>query len=108
MIVEAVEAAVRSLPKPNAKKIEAKINDVIDKRLYTGQLDECPLNFADLTKIKKAIYPMLVGLYHERPQYPGDKEEKKDDEQGSPETKERRGGGKSAETEARQGEKKKV
>ncbi|MDZ7822507.1 MAG: HDIG domain-containing protein [Candidatus Marinimicrobia bacterium] len=76
MIVEAVEAAVRSLPKPNAKKIEAKIDDIINKRLYTGQLNECPLNFADLTKIKKAIYPMLVGLYHDRLPYPEDKEEK--------------------------------
>lgn len=87
MIVEAVEAAVRSLNKPNAKKIEAKIDDIINKRLYTGQLDECPLNFADLTKIKNAIYPMLVGLYHERLPYPEDKEEKKEEKQGKTEGK---------------------
>ena len=81
MIVEAAEAAVRSLPKATPRNIEAKINEVIGKRLNSGQLDECPLKFADLTKISSAIYPMLVGLYHERIPYPEDKkeEEKKDE-----------------------------
>ncbi len=75
MIVEASEAAVRSLPKATPKNIEAKINEVISKRLNSGQLDECPLQFIDLTKIQKAIYPLLVGLYHERVPYPEDKKE---------------------------------
>lgn len=79
MIVEAAEAAVRSLVKPSARNIEYKIDDVIEKRLYGGQLDECPLTIADVQNIKKAIYPMLVGLYHERLPYP---EDKKDDEKG--------------------------
>jgi hypothetical protein len=75
MIVEAAEAAVRSLPKATPRNIEAKINEVITKRLNSGQLDECPLKFADLTKISQAIYPLLVGLYHERIPYPEDKKE---------------------------------
>ena len=75
MIVEAAEAAVRSLPKATPRNIEAKINEVIGKRLNGGQLDECPLKFADLTKISSAIYPLLVGLYHERIPYPEDKKE---------------------------------
>lgn len=77
MIVEAAEAAVRSLPKATPRNIEAKIKEVISKRLNSGQLDECPLKFADLTKISSAIYPLLVGLYHERIPYP---EDKKDEE----------------------------
>lgn len=81
MIVEAAEAAVRSLSKATPRNIEAKINEIITKRLNSGQLDECPLKFADLTKISQAIYPLLVGLYHERIPYPEDKkeEEKKED-----------------------------
>jgi len=75
MIVEAAEAAVRSLPKATPRNIEAKIKEVISKRLNSGQLDECPLKFADLTKISSAIYPLLVGLYHERIPYPEDKKE---------------------------------
>ena len=81
MIVEASEAAVRSLPKATPRNIEAKINEVISKRLNTGQLDECPLKFVDLTKIQQAIYPLLVGLYHERIPYPDDKKEDKKDEE---------------------------
>ncbi len=89
MIVEAAEAAVRSLPKATPRTIEAKIKEVISKRLNSGQLDECPLKFADLTKIQSAIYPLLVGLYHERIPYPEDKkeEEKKEDTPGSKEEK---------------------
>ncbi|MDD4960878.1 MAG: HDIG domain-containing protein [Candidatus Marinimicrobia bacterium] len=79
MIVEAAEAAVRSLVKPSPRNIEFKIDDVIEKRLYGGQLDECPLTIADVQNIKRAIYPMLVGLYHERLPYPDDK---KDEEKG--------------------------
>lgn len=80
MIVEASEAAVRSLTKPSPRNIESKIDDIIEKRLYGGQLDECPLTIKDVQNIKKAIYPMLVGLYHERLPYPEDKkdEEKKE------------------------------
>jgi putative nucleotidyltransferase with HDIG domain len=87
MIVEAAEAAVRSLPKATPKNIEAKITEVIGKRLNSGQLDECPLKFADLTKISSAIYPLLVGLYHERIPYPEDKKEEDKNEE-SIETKE--------------------
>jgi hypothetical protein len=75
MIVEAAEAAVRSLPKATPRSIEAKIKEVISKRLNSGQLDESPLKFADLTKISSAIYPLLVGLYHERVPYPDDKKD---------------------------------
>ncbi|MCD6337144.1 MAG: HDIG domain-containing protein [Candidatus Marinimicrobia bacterium] len=75
MIVEAAEAAVRSLPKATPRSIEAKIKEVIAKRLNSGQLDECPLKFVDLTKIFSAIYPLLVGLYHERIPYPEDKKD---------------------------------
>jgi cyclic-di-AMP phosphodiesterase PgpH len=70
------------LKKPSPRNIETKIDDVIEKRLYGGQLDECPLTIADVQNIKKAIYPMLVGLYHERLPYPEDnkkeEEEKKE------------------------------
>ncbi len=75
MIVEAAEAAVRSLPKATPRSIEAKIKEVIAKRLNSGQLDECPLKFVDLTKIFSTIYPLLVGLYHERIPYPEDKKD---------------------------------
>ncbi len=87
MIVEAAEAAVRSLPKATPRNIEAKIKEVISKRLNSGQLDESPLKFADLTKISSAIYPLLVGLYHERVPYPDDKKDEEKNE-GVVETKE--------------------
>ncbi|MDA3870828.1 MAG: HDIG domain-containing protein [Candidatus Marinimicrobia bacterium] len=82
MIVEAIEAAVRSLKNPTHLDIENICNKIIQKRLNENELENCPLTFADLTKIKKAILPKLNSMYHKRIAYPDDKENKstKDEE----------------------------
>ena len=77
MICETVEAASRSLDKPTIANIEKIIDSIINKRLQEGQLDECPLTFADLKKIKgdiktnTGIMPILKGIHHLRVEYPG-------------------------------------
>jgi len=81
MICETVEAASRSLEKPTLGNIEKIIDSIIDKRLQEGQLDECPLTFADLKKIKgdiktnTGILPILKGIHHLRVEYPGQDKE---------------------------------
>lgn len=77
MICESIEAASRSLEKPTVGNIEKIIDQIIEKRLKEGQLDECPLTLADLNKIKgdiksnTGILPILKGIYHLRVEYPG-------------------------------------
>ncbi|MCK4641965.1 MAG: HDIG domain-containing protein [Candidatus Marinimicrobia bacterium] len=77
MICESIEAATRSLEKPTVGNIEKIIDQIIEKRLKEGQLDECPLTLADLNKIKgdiksnTGIMPILKGLHHLRVEYPG-------------------------------------
>ena len=81
MICETVEAASRSLEKPTLGNIEKLIDSIIDNRLQQGQLDECPLTFADLKKIKgniktnTGILPILKGIHHLRVEYPGQDKE---------------------------------
>jgi len=81
MICETIEAASRSLEKPTLGNIEKLIDSIIDKRLQLGQLDECPLTFADLKKIKgdiktnTGILPILKGIHHLRVEYPGQDKE---------------------------------
>lgn len=81
MICETVEAASRSLKKPTVANIEKIIDSIINKRLQEGQLDECPLTFADLNKIKgdiksnTGIMPILKGIHHLRVEYPGQDKE---------------------------------
>ncbi len=78
MIVEAIEAAERSLKNPTHLDIESICNKIIQQRLNEHELENCPLTFADLTKIKKAVLPKLNSMYHKRIAYPEDKENKKD------------------------------
>ena len=81
MICEAVEAAVRSIKEPDIIKIEEMIDKIIDLRISTGQLSECPLTMDELTKIKgnvdgtAGLLPVLRGIYHIRIEYPDDKKE---------------------------------
>lgn len=81
MICESIEAASRSLEKPTVGNIEKVIDQIIEKRLKEGQLDQCPLTLVDLTKIKgdikanTGILPILKGIYHLRVEYPDQEKE---------------------------------
>lgn len=76
MICEAIEAAVRSIKKPDIFKIEAMINKIIKQRIEDGQLSDCPLTLDELDKIKGTVdgtsgmLPVLRGIYHIRIEYP--------------------------------------
>lgn len=69
MLADAVEATTRSLGDPSAKKIGETVDQIIKRRFSDGQLDECDLTLADLTKIREAFVKNLVGMAHPRVQY---------------------------------------
>ncbi len=71
MLAEAIEAASRSIKNPNPQRIEALMNAIIESRIKSGELNNCPLTFRDLETIKEAMLPVLVGSMHERIEYPG-------------------------------------
>ncbi len=75
MLADAVEATTRSLPSTSPKSIEDTIDRVIKKRFTEGQLDQCELTLADLTKIKVAFTKNLIGMNHPRIQYKDDEKE---------------------------------
>ncbi|MBC8145075.1 MAG: hypothetical protein H7X80_05775, partial [bacterium] len=76
MLADAVEATTRSLPNPTRKSIEETVDRVIKRRFSEGQLDQCELTLADLTKIKEAFVKNLIGISHPRIQYRGDDPQK--------------------------------
>lgn len=78
MLADAVEAATRSLSDPGAKSIAETVDQIIKRRFADGQLDECDLTLADLTKIREAFVKNLVGMAHPRVQYKKDEEERTD------------------------------
>ena len=77
MLADGVEASVRSINEPTKGKIEEMINNIIKDRLNQGQLDNCDLTLRDINKIRQAFMKILMGIYHQRIEYPEDKWEKK-------------------------------
>jgi putative nucleotidyltransferase with HDIG domain len=74
MLADVVEAAVRSLKKPTAAKIEKFIQELIKGKFDMGQLNESDLTFRNLETIKNAFVKVLAGHYHTRIEYPKQKE----------------------------------
>ncbi|QZY57460.1 HDIG domain-containing protein [Crassaminicella profunda] len=70
MLADSVEAAVRSMPEPNNEKIKHLIDKIIGDKLSDGQLDECDITLRDLEKIKISFQTVLMGIFHERIEYP--------------------------------------
>jgi hypothetical protein len=74
MLADAVEASSRSLAKPTPARIKEVTKQVCDKRMLSGELDECNLTLADLARIREAFIPLLTGIHHARIVYPGQRE----------------------------------
>jgi putative nucleotidyltransferase with HDIG domain len=77
MLADITEAAVRTLIKPTAGKIDKFIQQLFEDKIDHGQLSESDLSFRDLEIIKKAFVSVLAGYYHSRIEYPKQKEEEK-------------------------------
>ncbi|WP_346885242.1 HDIG domain-containing metalloprotein [Clostridium sp. UBA4395] len=73
MLADGVEASVRSINKPNKKKIEEMVNNIIKSRIDENQFVNSDLTFKDLEKIRESFLKVLSGIYHERIEYPKDR-----------------------------------
>ncbi|MBE6071813.1 MAG: HDIG domain-containing protein [Clostridium butyricum] len=76
MLADSTEAAVRSIKEPTKEKVSEMINNIINDKLSTGQLNNCELTLKDIEKIRKCFMASLNGIYHQRVEYP--KEKKKE------------------------------
>jgi len=70
LLADSVEAAVRSLSRPVAGRIEGMVRRIIKEKLNDGQLDEAPLTLKDLDKIGDTFVHILSGVFHQRIEYP--------------------------------------
>jgi hypothetical protein len=74
MLADSVEAASRTLEKPNVAKLEKFVWDIIMNRINEGQMRRCELTFKDMESIKKTFVQILAGYFHTRIEYPDEKE----------------------------------
>jgi cyclic-di-AMP phosphodiesterase PgpH len=69
-----VESASRSLDKPTPQKIEQLVNEIVNKRIAEGQLDECDLTLKEIRAISETFRFTLQNMLHTRIKYPKDEE----------------------------------
>lgn len=74
MLADTTEAACRTLENPTALRLEKFIQELFNAKLANGQLDCCTLTFRDLSKIKETFVQLLSGYYHNRIEYPNQKD----------------------------------
>ena len=71
MLGDSVEAATRALDDPSPTELRERVGKIIAEKMFDGQLADCPLTIADLTRIEEAFARVLVmGVYHSRIEYP--------------------------------------
>lgn len=69
-IVDAVEAAARTLRQPTPESIDTLIRQIIFSKLSAGQLDDSGLTPKDLRKMAENLRESLLASAHERILYP--------------------------------------
>ena len=70
MLADSVEAASRTLVKPNIAKLEKFTWDIIMDKVTKEQMRGCELTFRDMEIIKKTFVQILAGHFHTRIEYP--------------------------------------
>jgi cyclic-di-AMP phosphodiesterase PgpH len=70
MMADSVEAASRSLRKPNEEKIDNLVESIIDTLIEEKQFDKANITFKDITNIKKIFKRRLMNINHVRVAYP--------------------------------------
>ena len=70
MLADSVEAAIRSIQEPNKDKIKSLIDKIVQGKLEDGQLEESHLTLKEVQRIKNVFISTLLGIYHERIEYP--------------------------------------
>jgi putative nucleotidyltransferase with HDIG domain len=70
MLADVTEAAVRTIKKPTAARLEKFIHELFLSKFEAGQLWDSDLTFRELQTIESSFVRVLAGHYHSRIEYP--------------------------------------
>ncbi len=70
MMCDSIEAASKSLKDPTSTKIDAFVENIIDKQIEEGQFLNANITFKEIQSIKKVLKHKLANIYHLRIEYP--------------------------------------
>lgn len=71
MMADQVEAAARTLQEPNPSQVRSLIHRLSQSSVQDGQFDECDITLKEISMVEKAFERVLVGMHHQRIEYPG-------------------------------------
>ena len=74
-ICDAVEAASRTIKKPDAAAIDSLVQRIVYGKLHLGQLDESGLSMGDLRRVADALRETIRHANHGRIEYPWQREQ---------------------------------
>lgn len=75
MLADGCEAATRARRPSTPEELREGIDMIFEQRMKQGQLDECPITFAELEMVKETYAGLLRGAFHPRVKYPEPKSE---------------------------------
>jgi putative nucleotidyltransferase with HDIG domain len=70
MLADSTEAAIRVLEDPTPAQVREAIEQLIQQKVYSRQLEEAPITLRDLDRITDEFCRTLAGMYHNRVAYP--------------------------------------
>ncbi|HLV38552.1 HDIG domain-containing metalloprotein [Xanthomarina sp.] len=70
MMCDSVEAASKSLKEPTSTKIDAFVENIINKQMVDEQFLNADITFKEIQTIKKVLKRKLANIYHLRIEYP--------------------------------------
>ncbi|HNW70964.1 MAG TPA: HDIG domain-containing protein [Bacteroidales bacterium] len=70
MMADSVEAAARSLKKPDKKSIDDLVDMIIDGLVECKQLKNANITMKDITRVKSVLKNRLISMHHVRIEYP--------------------------------------
>ncbi|AUP81169.1 HD family phosphohydrolase [Flavivirga eckloniae] len=70
MMCDSIEAASKSLKEPTSTKIDAFVENIINKQIKDEQFLNADITFKEIESIKKVLKHKLANIYHLRIEYP--------------------------------------
>jgi cyclic-di-AMP phosphodiesterase PgpH len=70
MMADSVEAASRSLKRPDQQILNELVENILNKQVEDHQFDNSPITMRDVTRVKKILKKKLMNIYHVRIEYP--------------------------------------
>ena len=70
MMCDSIEAASKSLKEPTSTKIDAFVENIINKQIEEDQFLNANITFKEIQSIKKVLKYKLANIYHLRIEYP--------------------------------------